>query len=330
MTRFIVVIFCAIGLFLTQPAFAKSKIDQAKDYVTIGEKGSAYQLLRQAILEDPMDGEVHYKAGLVFAEIGYTGDFDKAMGNACKLKDSYCPKIADVYYRQGFRSLEQGSTRAANRAFEKAFQYQPSKKSETLTRLLGSGKRQLTLNRIKGANLYFTSLTSFDSSYNNQVAELLFKSGKASSPSQAIEAYALAYRYSNQFKKQIGDDLADLAKNDSFSQDVRERLKREAKKYLNQEEMLVHFPPDYIQLRVDEKYILKDMKAGQESPYIRAPMGFPTLQWVSSFGTGVKFVIRDGRKYDLKRKDKRPDGNYDFKFVAYEDGAKAMVVHKKK
>ncbi|SEA17346.1 hypothetical protein SAMN05660420_01476 [Desulfuromusa kysingii] len=331
MTRFIVVIVCAIALFLPQTTFAKSKIEQAKDYVTIGEKSSAYQLLREAILEDPMDGDTHYDAGLVFAEIGYIGDFDKAMGNACKLKSSYCPKIGDVYFSQGFSRLAQGSTGAAKSAFENVFQYQPAKKTQVLNRLFEIGKRHLSFNKIQKANVYFSLLTQFDNSYRSQIAASSFEIGKNASPPLTYEAYALANSYSSQFKKQSGDDLASLAKNDSFSEDMRAKLKREAGKYLTDAQMAEHFPPDFIELAPDEDYSFPNLNKGEETNiWIRSPYGVNTILSITS-NNFYKIKTRDGKKFNTLKGEKMPDNKYrDFKFIALADNLKLTARFKRK
>ncbi|SEA17373.1 hypothetical protein SAMN05660420_01477 [Desulfuromusa kysingii] len=136
MTRLLIVILCAITLLLPQTAFAKSNIDKARDYAKIEKTSEARQLLNQAILDDPLDADVHYEAGLVYSQLGMTSDFDLAMKNACKLKPSYCPKVAEPYYNMGFNLLEQrNDTYAASRAFEMAFAYAPSRKPSAVSRI---------------------------------------------------------------------------------------------------------------------------------------------------------------------------------------------------
>ncbi len=83
---------------------------------------------------------------------------------------------------------------------------------------------------------------------------------------------------------------------------------------------------DFREFKIGEVFEMQNMKAGESNGfYIRQPMGKPSYQAIASYGTGIKAVLRDGREFDLKKSTAMPDGDYDFKIVAYEDGARVKV-----
>lgn len=91
--------------------------------------------------------------------------------------------------------------------------------------------------------------------------------------------------------------------------------------------------PDYREFKIGRKNGLRidNMKKGEGLGYfVRAPRGFPTLQFLTSLGTGVKAILRDGTEYDLSNRKPLPNGDYDFKLVAYENGAKIRLWFERK
>ena len=264
MFRLLIVFFILATLSLPQMSFAKSKIAAARDYAQIEKNSEARQLLDQAILDDPLDADVHYGAGLVYGQLGMTSDFDLAMKNACKLKSSYCPKVAEPYYSMGLKNLSRGNQRSAIRSLEKAFTYQPAKRAEAINRLLTSGQGQLSHKNRGGAERYFSVLTHFDSSYKSQVAKLYFDMGQKATSGEAIEYYRLTSRYSDAYKKQIGDDLASMSKDNKYSDNEQNALLIEARKYLSDAEMLAHFPHketlEYIREFINRQWLETESK----------------------------------------------------------------------
>ena len=319
--RLMLVLFLALTVGLSVPSQSlaglfETNIEKARDLAKIEKKYEAKKLLDEAILEDPLDADVHYGAGLVYSQLGMTSDFDLAMKNACKLKSSYCPKVAEPYYTMGFNYLNGGSQRSAIRSFEKAFAYQPAKRAEAINRLLGSGKTLLSNKNGKGAEMYFSVLTHFSPSHKNQVAKLYFDMGQNSSSKEAIEYYRLATRYSNTYKKQIGADLASVAKNNDYSEQERAALKRSAGKYLSKSEVLAYFPPDY-KIYQPGTYTF-NLKAGETTDHwIRIPNGTRFLPTSSNNKFILKF--RDGFEQNAWEAKRVPNNDSDFKFTALSD-----------
>lgn len=334
--RLILVLFLTltVGLSVSSPSQAglfETKIEKASALAKIEKKYEAKKLLDKAILDDPLDADVHYEAGLVYSQLGMTSDFDLAMKNACKLKPSYCPKVAEPYYSMGFNYLNEGSQSSAIRAFEKAFAYQPAKRSEAINRLFASGKDLLTNENRAGAKNYFSVLTHFSPSHKRQIANLYFDIGKNSSSFEAaLKLYKIALSFSPALKDKIEAQVIAKLSSGEVGKAEKKAAKPQVKKLVSNENFKLLYPPDYWELKINEKYIIKDMKAGQETLYIAGPVGFPTIRFVTSFHTGVKAVLRDGREYDLAKKYRLPNGDYDFKLVAYKDGARAMVRFRKK
>lgn len=138
MFKLLCAMFVLATLVSPQAALAKSNIDKAKDYAKIEKTSEARQLLNQAILDDPLDADVHYEAGLVYGQLGMSSDFDLAMKNACKLETSYCPKVAQSYLSSGNNSLS--NPRSAERFYQLASKYDQSLSAGIATTLLNRGK----------------------------------------------------------------------------------------------------------------------------------------------------------------------------------------------
>lgn len=88
MTRLLILISMLILVITAQPVLAKSNVDKARDLITIGKNYEAQALLNSAIINDPLNADLHYEAGQLYQRMGNSGDFDLAMQNACKLKSA--------------------------------------------------------------------------------------------------------------------------------------------------------------------------------------------------------------------------------------------------
>ena len=75
MLRLLVGLFVCVALLLPQTVLAKSKIDMARDYAKIEKISEARQLLDEVILADPLNADVHYRAGLVYQQLGDIRNF---------------------------------------------------------------------------------------------------------------------------------------------------------------------------------------------------------------------------------------------------------------
>ena len=334
--RLTLVLFLALTVGLSVPSQSlaglfQTNIEKARDLAKIEKKYEAKELLDEAILDDPLDADVHYEAGLVYGQLGMTSDFDLAMKNACKLKQSYCPKVAESYYSMGFNHLNRGSQRSAIRSFEQAFTYQPAKRSEAINRLLASGKSLLSSKNINGAEMYFSALTHFSPSHKDQVAKLYFDMGQNSSSEEAITLFRKAIYYSKDYKEQAGHKLAEMAKDNKYSEKEKSAFRREAGKYLSKSEMLAYFPPDFLELKVNEDHSFPILSKGEETNiWVRSPYGKNTTFSITS-NNFYKIKVRGGKTFNTLMGDKIPDNKYrDFKLIALADNLKLTVRFKAK
>ena len=122
MLRFLVGLFICTALLLPQTVLAKSKIDKARDYAKIERFSEASQLLDELILDDPLNAKNHYKAALIYEQMGAYRQADRAFRNAAKL-GNYGPKIAKSYEEMGYTAIRRGQMGKAQRAFNKATSY---------------------------------------------------------------------------------------------------------------------------------------------------------------------------------------------------------------
>ena len=322
MNRLLIVITALILLIAAQPALAKSNVDKAHDLITIGKNYEAQSLLNSAIINDPLNADLHYEAGLLYLRMGDTREFDLAMENACKLKSANCPKVADYYYNMGHSALDsERNTANAYRSYTKAFEYNPAKRNEALARVQKSGLDWLGRGEIDIADSRFELLTRFDPSRKEHIGKQFFEQGRAASPEGAIMLFEKAVKYDPAYKKQAGDALAEMAKEEKSSQDNRDALKRAAGKYLGKDEMLVHFPPDFRELEIMEIYETPILSKGDISPiWIRGPQGISSIRQIES-NHGFSYLLRDGTIFNREKGEKLPDNNnYDVKIISHHDG----------
>ena len=325
MSRLLIVILCTITLFLPQTVFAKSKIDTARDYAKIEKNSEARQLLAQAILDDPLDADVHYEAGLVYGQLGMNGDFDLAMKNACKLKSSYCPKVAEPYYSMGLNYLNNASKRPAIKAFEKAFAYNPARKQEVITEIYSRGGELLSNKNIALADSYFVALTVLEPSYNDKIADIYFNEGKLlfekNNTKDSFFLFRLAKKYSAHHNNEIGKFIIDYAIKNQEDCDFMPELKSEAMLYLSESEVNASFPVTHVELPPNQWFETKPLKNQELSK----------VWWGSQRGYPIKIRIgsHDGKKYSIYLEDKSEYPNFNsipkekigmyFKFRAQED-----------
>ena len=297
MLRLLVGLFICVALLLPQTVLAKSKIDKARDYAKIEKISEARQLLDEAILADPLDADVHYRAGLVYGQLGDIRNFNLAMKNACKLKSSYCPKVAEPYYSQGYSQLQRGSQSSAVRAFQQAFQYNPRKKQATIQNLFDTGIDLLKANNISSANLYLGTLHQLDNGYGERIAAAY--SEKSSDPGlsakTAVFLLEKTVSFSGAYKGKIGHTFAKMAKDNNRSQKDRGLFKKKADRYLTDKEFLAYFPPDYKIYQPRKEPYIFNLKAGETTDHwIMFPVGTPHKYNASSAENKFELIFDDG------------------------------------
>ena len=311
-------------LILPQAALSKSKVELAKDYVTIGRNYDASNLLEQAILSDPLDADLHYEAGLVYLTLGQNHDFDLAMKNTCKLKPSNCSKVVDIYYNLGATALDSQDIRTAIKSFNKAMSYRPESRKMILGKIANKGDALLAGGLAKSANNYYSALCSLDESFKQRIADNYFNAGKKTAPTKAHNYFYYAIRFSKSYEKKVGHTLAIMAKN-SKDPAEKEHLKREASTYLTDDEMLVYFIPDY-KIYKRGTYIF-NLKAGQTiDHWIMFQKGIGMFKLSSK---DKKFIVTsyEGESRNFWEKGSIPKkSKYKFKITAVTDQEIKLLV----
>lgn len=156
-----------VALIFPQSVSANDKIEKAKILAKIEQQSEASKLLGEAIIDDPLNADVHYEAGLVYDQIGWTDDFHRAMKNACKLDQARCLEASEIYYNRGFKDIDIDKN-AFNSIYSLtiALKYNPIKTNEIFTRLYISGCEYQRDGNDNQANAYFYVIRKLDSSYN--------------------------------------------------------------------------------------------------------------------------------------------------------------------
>lgn len=324
MLKIVCTMFVLATVILPQPVLAKSNIDKASDYAKIEKTSEARQLLNQAILDDPLDADVHYEAGLVYGQLGMSSDFDLGMKNACKLDNSYCSKVAEPYITKGFNYLSRGNQRSGVSSLEKAITYNPAKKQESLNSLLRSGKSQLEKGQMLNADIYLSALSQLDSSQNQTVSDLFYQFGLSSNIDGMLKAFRTASRYSKGNNAAMGSFLLEKANSNKDDERLLANLKKELPQYLSATEITAKFPITHIDLPPNEWYETKPLAKGEVSDvWIRGPRGYTTkIRMGSHDGKKYVVIMKNGEEINLKEGDRLPKrSNSYFKFKALEDNA---------
>ncbi|NOY12865.1 MAG: hypothetical protein GXP51_04030, partial [Deltaproteobacteria bacterium] len=196
MLRLLVGLFICAVLLLPQTVLAKSKIDMARDYVKIERFSEASRLLDELILADPLNATIHYKAALIYEQMGDHRQADRAFRNAAKL-GNYGPKIAKSYKDKGYAAIRSGQTGEAQRAFNKATSYDPALSSKLAEDLYYDGEEVASAGNIAAANNYFTIACGMNKSYLKQVSNLYFGLGKKSTGQPMLNFFAATKNYSS-------------------------------------------------------------------------------------------------------------------------------------
>lgn len=261
-------------LFLfTQPVLAKSKIKKAKVLASIGKDYAAKSLLNQAIIDDPLNAELHFEAGIIFLNLESYKNFRLGMENSCRFDEKYCYKAGEVYYALGFNKIDgRGLVDSSTRYFRKAFKFNKTKRQEATRRLFASGNEYLAKGEIRRAKKYYEVTLNLEPMFRNNVAESFFEYGKKASPMEALKIFQDAVSYSDVYKKEAGRALAEKIKNGKATKLEKSYIKDWVQKWAGEVETKKLLPSDY-QVYHPGTYTF-NLKAGETTDHwIKFPEG---------------------------------------------------------
>ena len=302
MLRLLVGLLVCTALLLPQTVLAKSKIDMARDYVKIERFSEASQLLDELILDDPLNATIHYKAALIYEQMGDYRQADRAFRNAAKL-GNYGPKIAKSYKEIGYTAIRSGQMREAQRAFNKATSYDPALSNKLAENLYYDGENAASAGNIAAANNYFTIACGMNKAYLKQVSNLYFDLGKKSTGQVMLNFFAATQKYSSHNNWNIGHYLAGLVKSGNLGATESKKLKKEAKNYLGKDAYSKEFPVVWEQVGETKTFVGKGMK---HEDYIL------TIKCGSDFEIGDKIIVtgKNAKVIMFSRQNKLINGSF--------------------
>ena len=276
-----------VTIFLVpHPALAKSKMEKASDLIAIGEDYAASELIHQAILDDPTNPAVHYRAADLYIKLSMMKQYFKALNNSCKLDSSYCPKVTKRYYNLARNGLiGQMDTRSVAGYYRNAFSFAPNRKLDALDKIFLYGKKTLEAKDVNEADSSFVILKDLWPDYNKRIAKLYIENSPKVSAEDAIFLLERAIDFDSSCGSSIGNVSGKLGKDIKYTKEERQSFRKLAKKYLDKETFLGYFPPDYkIYPPRKEPYIF-NLKAGETTDH-----------W-------IMFAVGNNRKYTTSSAD---------------------------
>ena len=158
---FIFLILIAAISTLAQAGIFQDKIDKAKKLSELeGYKAEVSNLLEQAILEDPMDATIHFRAGEVYEKIGYTGNAYRCYRNSIKIDSSYKHKVVQKYFDKAKDSLSKGKFAISKRLFDVAIEFSPDYQPEVERKYFIFGEKYINEGKLKeGSDCFRISLS---------------------------------------------------------------------------------------------------------------------------------------------------------------------------
>lgn len=354
------------GLFDDKITEADNLVTKGKELQSVkmyddakGHFRQAEQLLRQAIIDDPKNPETHYRAGMVYLELGDAREAENRFKTAKDVLKSgeYTKKIGDYYLKSYKPLLAQGNVKQAKNNADKAAYYNPANKEIISKECFETGKNYLNQGQFDLAGRYFDFLGALGGGWGDKVQELYFAAGQeASEQDEKISNYLKAAKYGHSKDKDISKELLKIG--DEASDDdclkiyemawnispVRTPETQKAGERLNQigrDVLDIKDPPDpladsYVELATKmaegikpfvvvykrgEKKVFELKKGEYSDHYIRKATGTTYGLQIKTGTFGVK--TKSGKKYMMGNV---PELYEDFKIFCTEDCIMRVVI----
>jgi len=220
--------FLLVFLFVSVDFCLADAIDKAEKLAGLeGYSGEVSQLLKRAIIDDPTDAKVHYRAGKVYQKMGWTGDAETAFRNATRLDQGYGVKIANEYKISILPLLQKNQVKEALRNAQKTMEFNPGSRGEVLNLVLSYSKDQF--NKQNSAHLEcFKFVYEHDNSQGKNIADFVAVDG-------TLNNLRLAMEYDSSYGEKLGQKLIALAneleQKDVYNKKIKE-LRDEATKHI--------------------------------------------------------------------------------------------------
>jgi len=327
MKKQIVFLLAIVVFIIPQYTLAESKMEKADKLITVGENYAASQLIHQAILDNPANPAVHYRAADLYIKIPMMKEYYKALNNSCKLDKSYCPKVAKRYYNIARNALNgKIKTSSVTNSYRRAFSFEPKRKQASLDKIFLHGKKTLEAGDIYESDSSFVVLRNLSPNYNERVAKLYLEISPKVLADATVFLLERAIDFDPSCKSEVGNISAKMAMNKKYSKNERRNFKELARKYLERTSFLEYFPPpppNYINLKLGVLYVTKPLKKGELSEFWIGGPGFPAKRSYGRRGDKhIAVVLDNGKEYAITKGESPPkNGQYRFKFKGLEDGA---------
>lgn len=224
-------------------ALFNSDVKKAKEFMAAGIYPQAIELLNKRIGDKPTDAEAHYQLGVCYINTGKYSKADERFGSAVRLEPDYGYKIGDEYKNAGDEALRNGSSGKAKTLYQMVVKYQPDLRNDISQNAFNQGKAFFDQRNYNIADSIFSVATTFDSRLRQQISDMYFNLGNSVEGKWCIDYYRIARKYSSAHNWEIGQRLAELAKEPKTSEAEKKKFKEEAANYLSKAEMDKAFPP---------------------------------------------------------------------------------------
>ncbi len=174
----------------------------------------ADKLIKEAIIDDPNNPDLHFRAGIVYLNMGKTWDANQRFEAACNVLHckKYCRKIAKIYQELTILKLQAGKTRDAKYCYQLALKFNPSLRVSATRDLFRIGDDYLRRGVESIAYRYFKLASQFSGSIKTEITKSYLKVIKRAKGRTKIFLCLRALEfdkgnYLNELIKIIGDEV---------------------------------------------------------------------------------------------------------------------------
>ena len=176
----------------------------------------ADKLIKEAIVNDPNNPDLHFRGGIVYLNMGKMWKADDRFNAACMVLHSkkHCYEAAKIYRGFIVLSLQDGNTIAADTCYKLALKYDPSLRGPIAEELWEIGDDYLKRGVESNAYRYFQLASEYYDNINAKIANSYIKMAKRAKRRTKIFLLLRALEFDktsiDQIIKMIGDEIAKM------------------------------------------------------------------------------------------------------------------------
>lgn len=305
MKKFIVIMGLLLScVFATVSCQAKSNIQEAEACIKIERFDDASIYLQKAIMEDKLNAGTHYKAGVIYSEMGinWYGYADQCLRVAAKL--GYDKKvIADQYKHNADILFCNRRYASAEEYYNQAISYNPWLKNDIIQGYEEKIRYSLIAKDAKQAEVFVQRLLRIDPSLNIRLYNMVMDYGERFGVIEGIDIFLLGQSLCKDCDrnetvglqlKEVADIVEQQIFNDPLTPQQRVELFEDVERYKELARKFIKLPKFEQALDIDTHWFkLKTEEITDR--WITLPYGIITTYQFGSDNFQYEILLKDGR-----------------------------------